>query len=1071
MRQVLLVARDRPGAFGSIAEALRHAADGALITLAPGRYDERLVITKVVTLAAQDDARRPHLHAVSGSTIVIEADAARLSGLIVSGTDDEAPVIDVRRGEAALDDCVIRGEAWAAVLAQHQGILAMRGCELSNQQGAGIVATSPGGNVVEKTVITGVASSAVVVSGAGRLLVRDCRLDHPGGNGICLNGQARGQIEGTVITASAKPAIAVEHQARAELSRVTVRDGADVDAYLAGDGEITVTDCVFSGSAGRSVYIDAGAAPLLRGCTISAAAIGLHVTGKSRPLIEDCEISGTPVGILLDAGSVPELRRVTVAGAAEAALLVTDGAAARCEELAVSAGATGIRVAGQASLVLRSGTVAAERGNAVEVSEDSVGDFTDLTVRSDGGYGMVAVSGGRITLAASALRGCGILVADGGEVTALTAEVADPPGDGIRVLDGGSAAATGCRIHGAGGHGVHVQVSGRVTLTSCTVYGNAGDGVRGDSDGSFRIEACEVHDNGGLAARGPRPAEQRSGENTAAGLPGPGPLAELDALTGLASVKQEVRALINLNTLAQRRERLGLPMPPMARHLVFAGPPGTGKTTVARLYGAVLAELGVLREGHLIEVSRADLVAQIIGGTAIKTTEVVTRALGGVLFIDEAYTLTNQSRGTGPDFGREAVETLMKLMEDHRDELVVIAAGYSQLMEEFLSSNPGLASRFSRTVEFPNYSVAELVTIVLGMCQRHRYQLGDDALAALTRYFEQVPKDATFGNGRVARKVFESMISNQASRMARQPVIDDADLSSLVAADVDPVAGPAPAPPGVRQGPGARRISRLVGLDAVRAELTGHLAALRTHGPGQRAVNLVFAGQDGSGRRAVAALYAQALAEQGLAVTGMLHCVPLSDFPARWPGQPDAFAATVFDAATGGVLLLSADRPFALRPPEERARVLAAIPLAVARSPGPALVLSADQELAAGLLGEHAELARCFAGRMLFAPYSGAHLAELACRHLTARGFEVDDQARAALSGWFAGAPPGTGAWHAHRIAGELAALAGAPVIRAADLPSPKWPAASSDGQNQAPRRPPRTRAPRQMSRFPVPGK
>ena len=221
--------------------------------------------------------------------------------------------------------------------------------------------------------------------------------------------------------------------------------------------------------------------------------------------------------------------------------------------------------------------------------------------------------------------------------------------------------------------------------------------------------------------------------------------------------------------MAQVRQQMGLPMPPMSRHLVFAGPPGTGKTTVARLYGAVLAELGILSKGHMVEAARADLVGQYIGSTAIKTTELVTKALGGVLFIDEAYTLSAGSGGSGPDFGQEAIDALMKMMEDHRDELVVIVAGYSELMEQFLASNPGLASRFTRTIEFPNYTVEELVTITSNLCGKHYYELTDDAVDALTAYFERVPKNATFGNGRVARKLFEAMINNQASRLATAP--------------------------------------------------------------------------------------------------------------------------------------------------------------------------------------------------------------------------------------------------------------------------------------------------------------
>ena len=219
----------------------------------------------------------------------------------------------------------------------------------------------------------------------------------------------------------------------------------------------------------------------------------------------------------------------------------------------------------------------------------------------------------------------------------------------------------------------------------------------------------------------------------------------------------------------------------MSRHLIFAGPPGTGKTTVARLYGGILAELGVLRSGHLVEVSRADLVAQIVGGTAIKTTEAFNRALGGVLFVDEAYTLLSDGKGVRArtSAGRP-IDTLVKLMEDHRDDVVVIAAGYTDEMGAFLSSNPGLASRFSRTIEFANYSVDELVTITESMCERPPVRAGPaDPATRSPGTSSGCRATPTFGNGRAARRVFEEMVDRQAFRLSpddRDPATSDLTL-------------------------------------------------------------------------------------------------------------------------------------------------------------------------------------------------------------------------------------------------------------------------------------------------------
>jgi SpoVK/Ycf46/Vps4 family AAA+-type ATPase len=255
-------------------------------------------------------------------------------------------------------------------------------------------------------------------------------------------------------------------------------------------------------------------------------------------------------------------------------------------------------------------------------------------------------------------------------------------------------------------------------------------------------------------------------------------------MVGLAAVKRDVTDLVNLLSTARQREAAGLPAPRISYHLVFSGPPGTGKTTVARLYGELLVSLGVLPRGQLVEVSRADLVGRYVGHTAQLTREVFERALGGVLFIDEAYTLTPAGSGSGSDFGQEAVDTLLKLMEDHREQVVVIVAGYTREMEGFMASNPGLSSRFSRRVEFADYSSDELVTIVRMHADSAGYECGPGTGAVLREYFDALPRNRSFGNARLARQVLEGMMTRQAGRVSVMAAPGLDDLRLLVPGDV-----------------------------------------------------------------------------------------------------------------------------------------------------------------------------------------------------------------------------------------------------------------------------------------------
>ena len=260
---------------------------------------------------------------------------------------------------------------------------------------------------------------------------------------------------------------------------------------------------------------------------------------------------------------------------------------------------------------------------------------------------------------------------------------------------------------------------------------------------------------------------------------------ELNSLTGMQSVKKEVNNLVNLLKVCELRRKKGLKVPPTTNHLVFLGNPGTGKTTVARILSKIYHNLGILSKGHLVEVDRSGLVAGYMGQTGEKVMEVVEKAKGGVLFIDEAYALSSNKQDG--DFGQEAIDILNKAMEDFRDDLIVIAAGYHDEMQSFLDANPGLRSRFNRTIEFPNYSADELIEIIVKRAKRLDYTFDEDAISFVSDKFKKtlISPPHNFGNARSVRNYLERAISNQANRLVSDMDINEDELMTIKLADVE----------------------------------------------------------------------------------------------------------------------------------------------------------------------------------------------------------------------------------------------------------------------------------------------
>ncbi len=262
---------------------------------------------------------------------------------------------------------------------------------------------------------------------------------------------------------------------------------------------------------------------------------------------------------------------------------------------------------------------------------------------------------------------------------------------------------------------------------------------------------------------------------------------ELEGYIGLTVIKKEVQSLINLVTVQKLRKENDLPVEDLSLHMVFSGNPGTGKTMIARLMSRIYKSLGILSKGQLVEVDRGGLVAGYVGQTAIKTGEAIQKALGGVLFVDEAYALTDHGEN---DYGQEAVDTLLKAMEDHRDDLVVIVAGYTELMETFIHSNPGLESRFNRFMHFPDYTVDEMLAIFDMRCKKSGYALAVDARDLLKGLFALLSLDVKgFGNARGVRNLFERAVSAQADRLAGLASVTRDELMLLTCADLRVAAG------------------------------------------------------------------------------------------------------------------------------------------------------------------------------------------------------------------------------------------------------------------------------------------
>ncbi|RII08057.1 Stage V sporulation protein K [Streptomyces sp. YIM 130001] len=772
--------RRRTGEYGSLSAALEAAGDGDVLTVAPGTYRENLVIQRAVTLRGEGSVGSVRLAPADGVPLTVRSSAV-VQDFQVEGQDTTSPAVLVEDGAPELTGLRIVTRSAAGIEVRAGARPTARRCTVDNPAGVGIAVLGGGGGVYEECEVLAAGQAGIAVRDGAHPRLERCRVHHSGGAGLSVMGDNSAlEALGCEVYEIKGSGVQVTGRAAAHLTHCTIHrtsaDGVTMDT----DAVLTLADCRVHDIPENAFDLRSRSVLTLTRSTVSRfGRNGLSVWDPgTRVDANQCEIHDST-------GDYP-------------AVWVSDGATAVLDSCRVHDVPDALFVLDRGSRAdMVDSDVSQIRNTAVSVSDGAVAQLDDCRIRdvATGAWFRDHGSGGTLSNCTFEGAQTGVIVTKGADPTVERCTVTAPAEAGFYVSAEGRGTLEGCRVTGSSGYGFHVMDGCRTTLRKCRTERCARGGFEFAEDGPL-VEDCSSDESAGLrptapervvqtatqpggllgsipgqrspepeAAAAPEPAEQRSSKAV---------LGELDALVGLDSVKLEVRALTDMIEVGRRRMRAGLKAASVRRHLVFTGSPGTGKTTVARLYGEILASLGVLEQGHLVEVSRVDLVGEHIGSTAIRTQEAFERARGGVLFIDEAYALSPED--SGRDFGREAIDTLVKLMEDHRESVVVIVAGYTSEMTRFLSVNPGVASRFSRTITFGDYDAGELLRIVEQQAEEHEYRLAEGAAEALTKYFTELPKGAAFGNGRTARQTFEAMVERHAGRVAH---FDDATTDDL----------------------------------------------------------------------------------------------------------------------------------------------------------------------------------------------------------------------------------------------------------------------------------------------------